>query len=230
MLSSLIDMSQDMRTKEKKVEDALGVTWSVYDSYINDIQEIILDSVGMPRDNTVEMTKLHGDPEGYEHEDMFCRDTASEWFYAHGKGELSKEQLIQNVVTWRKFYSKYKEDNERIDGVVEITFLDGSKITIENETVINGYMNDSDVTKGTENEDTEPKIPEKEFYIRQFYSNSIDGSEGKEASLLATSDFKIGIMGFVLSVDCFSIGRDTRNATLYRSSSVRSVDNLEFIF
>lgn len=108
-MSSLIDMIYDMRTKEKKVEDALGVDWSVYDKYIEDLEEIILDAVGMPKDNTVEMIKLHGEDAAHEHKDMFCRDTPSEWFYAYGNGELSKEQLIYNVKNWRELFGMKSE-------------------------------------------------------------------------------------------------------------------------
>ncbi|MDT0124191.1 hypothetical protein Q9R46_16145 [Paenibacillus sp. RRE4] len=101
--------------------------------------------------------------------------------------------------------------------MVNITFLDGSSIMIEKDTVINGYKNDSD-------------NPEREYYLRQVYSNSIDGIEGYEASRLATVDEKVGIMGFILSVDCFSIGRDTGSNTLYLSSAVKSVENSNFSF
>ena|GEM_PF-6925084 len=59
-----------------------------------------LDSVGMPRDNTVEMSKLHGDPEGYFHEDTFCRDAAGDWFFEYSEGELAKEQLIHNIMNF----------------------------------------------------------------------------------------------------------------------------------
>ncbi|MCM3134601.1 hypothetical protein M3629_17565 [Paenibacillus polysaccharolyticus] len=108
-MSSLIDMIQDMRTKEKKVEDALGVTWSVYDGYMSEIEHIICDSVGMPRDNTVEMTELHGDPEGYFHKDTFCRDLAGDWFFQYGEGEMTKEQLIYNVRNWRELFGMKSE-------------------------------------------------------------------------------------------------------------------------
>ncbi|MGN7354427.1 hypothetical protein ACTHPJ_24090 [Paenibacillus amylolyticus] len=101
--------------------------------------------------------------------------------------------------------------------MVEITFLDDSSITIEKDTVLNGFKNDSD-------------DPKEAYYLRQVYSNSIDGSESDEASRLATVDGKVGVMGFILSVDCFSIGRDTVGNILYRSSAVKSVDNTNFSF
>ncbi|MCG7377408.1 hypothetical protein MH215_10410 [Paenibacillus sp. ACRSA] len=101
--------------------------------------------------------------------------------------------------------------------MIVITFLDDSSITIENDTVLNGYKNDSD-------------DPKESYYLRQVYSNSIDGSEGKEASRLTTVDGKVGVMGFILSVDCFSIGRNTESNILYRSSAVKSVENTNFSF
>ncbi|TDL70424.1 hypothetical protein E2R58_15195 [Paenibacillus amylolyticus] len=101
--------------------------------------------------------------------------------------------------------------------MIKITFLDGTDITINEETVIYGYTNFSD-------------DPEKEFYLKEFYTNSINGNEGKKTSRLTTYDEKIGIMGFILSVDCFLIGEDTKNSILYRSTAVKSVENLDFYF
>ncbi|KAF6558128.1 hypothetical protein G9G63_26150 [Paenibacillus sp. EKM202P] len=108
-MSSLIDMITDMKQKQKKVEDALEITWNVYESYISEIEEIILDSVGMPRDNTVEMCKLHGDLEGFGHEDTFCRDIAGNWFFDYSEGDITKDQLINNVVNWKEIYNSYSK-------------------------------------------------------------------------------------------------------------------------
>jgi hypothetical protein len=108
-MSSLIHMITDMEQKQKKVEDALEITWNVYESYISEIEAIILDSVGMPRDNTVEMLKLHGDPEGYGHEDFFCRDIAGNWFFDHSEGDITKDQLINNVINWKEIYNSYSK-------------------------------------------------------------------------------------------------------------------------
>ncbi|PQP82810.1 hypothetical protein C0Q44_15610 [Paenibacillus sp. PCH8] len=99
--------------------------------------------------------------------------------------------------------------------MIVISFLDGTDITITEETVLNGFRNFS-------------HDPEREFYIKKVFSNSINGSETKEASRLSTDDKKVGIMGFVLSVDCFSIGEESN--TLYRSSAVKSVENSNFSF
>lgn len=96
--------------------------------------------------------------------------------------------------------------------MVKITFLDGSSILIKKDTVLNGYKNYSD-------------NPEREYYLQQVFSNSIDGMEGYEASRLVTVDEKVGVMGFILSVDCFSIGQYEESNTLYLSSAVKSVEN-----
>lgn len=99
--------------------------------------------------------------------------------------------------------------------MIVISFLDGTDITITEETVLNGFRNFSDDL-------------EKEFYLKKVYSNSINGNETEGASRLSTDDNKVGIMGFILSVDCFSIGEDS--SIIYRSSAVKSVENSNFSF
>jgi hypothetical protein len=63
----------------------------------------------MPRDNTVEMCKLHGDLEGFGHEDTFCRDIAGNWFFDYSEGDITKDQLINNVVNWKEIYNSYSK-------------------------------------------------------------------------------------------------------------------------
>ncbi len=108
-MSSLIDLITDMKNKQRTVEDILEIRWSVYESYTLEIEEIILDSVGMPRDNTVEMLKLHGDPEGFVHEDTFSRDMAGNWFLEYSEGDITKDQLIDNIINWKEVYNIYSE-------------------------------------------------------------------------------------------------------------------------
>jgi hypothetical protein len=94
--------------------------------------------------------------------------------------------------------------------LVTINFLDGDHLVIEKDTVLNGYK----------------KIEgENEFYLKNVFSDSIDGHNSKEASKLSTVNPQIGILGFILSVDCFSIGPDTENNVVYLSTSVKSVEN-----
>jgi len=95
--------------------------------------------------------------------------------------------------------------------LVIINFIDGESIEIFEDTVLNGYN----------------KAPDdgKEFYLNNVYSDSVNGQFSKEGSRLSTVNPKIGILGFILSVDCFSVGHDTINNVVYLSSAVKSVEN-----
>ncbi|MEK3867831.1 hypothetical protein NSQ91_13835 [Paenibacillus sp. FSL R7-0048] len=96
--------------------------------------------------------------------------------------------------------------------MVIINFLDGTHLEILADTVLNGYKNDS---------------TEDIFYLKNVFEDSIDGrnnTEGKASKLFA-GDYKVGVMGFILSVDCFSVGLDTINNAVYLSTAVKSVEN-----
>lgn len=93
--------------------------------------------------------------------------------------------------------------------MVTITFLDGSILPISEDTVLNGYNNSSD----------------NGYYMTNVFSDSVNGIFSKTGSLIATSNPQVGILGFLCSVDCFSIGIDTENNTVYFSSAVKSVHN-----
>lgn len=95
--------------------------------------------------------------------------------------------------------------------MVLINFIDGEHIEVFEDTILNGYRKTKD--DGSE------------FYLANVYSNSIDSQLSKEASRLSTVNPKIGISGFLLSVDCFSLGLDTENNVLYFTSSIKSVEN-----
>ncbi|MFW5438821.1 hypothetical protein [Paenibacillus apiarius] len=96
--------------------------------------------------------------------------------------------------------------------MVKITFLDNSELHIKADTVLNGYKRSDKVGA--------------EYYLTNVFTDSIDGKFSKEGSLVATVNPKVGISGFLLSVDCFSVGLDTENNVLYFSSAVKSVENL----
>ncbi|QAR59235.1 hypothetical protein BS11774_01205 [Bacillus subtilis] len=92
----------------------------------------------------------------------------------------------------------------------KITFLDGEELIIERDTFINGYKADG-------------------FYLQNVFTDTIDGhmSTGKADELsIATTNPKIGITGFILSVDCFSIGLDHESNKHYLSSAVKSIENI----
>lgn len=94
--------------------------------------------------------------------------------------------------------------------MVKITFVDGTNLVINRNTVLNGFKNDTgDV-----------------FYLENYFKDSVDGQFSKHGSMLATVNPMVGIAGFILSVDCFSVGQDTENNVIYFSSAVKSVENL----
>jgi hypothetical protein len=97
---------------------------------------------------------------------------------------------------------------------VTVTFLDGQTLNIEEGTILNGYK----ATAGDSNV---------EYYLENTYSNSINGdlSSNGEPSSLSTVNPMVGIAGFIGTVDYFSVGHDTENNILYKSSSVKSVQN-----
>jgi hypothetical protein len=93
--------------------------------------------------------------------------------------------------------------------LVTITFLDGSLLTIDEDTVLNGYTKSS--SEG--------------FYMTNVFTDSVNGKFSKEGSPLSTVNPQVGILGFLCSVDCFSVGLDTENNVVYFSSAVKSVHN-----
>ncbi|MGG3278813.1 hypothetical protein [Paenibacillus solani] len=98
--------------------------------------------------------------------------------------------------------------------MVRIRFADGATFIVKADTVLHGYRNIS-------------SDPEKEFYLEEVYSGSIDGASEENGSRLSTTNPAVGVMGFILSVDCFTFG-DNINA-IYRSAAVVSVENTKLI-
>ncbi|WP_010500614.1 hypothetical protein [Paenibacillus elgii] len=94
--------------------------------------------------------------------------------------------------------------------MVKINFLDGTELVIHEDTVLNGYKSSEGIS----------------YYLERHSRDSINGFFNKEGSPLATVNPMVGVMGFILSFDCFSVGLDTENNVLYLPSSVKSVENL----
>lgn len=68
-----------------------------------DLVKIVLDAVGVPPDNTVRQSKLHGDL-AWDHPDTFCRDwLTDEW---HSRTSLTAditiplEQVATEFIVW----------------------------------------------------------------------------------------------------------------------------------
>ncbi|WLR44422.1 hypothetical protein LC087_19130 (plasmid) [Bacillus carboniphilus] len=92
--------------------------------------------------------------------------------------------------------------------MIKITFIDGTHIDVNEDTVLNGY-------KGVPG-----NAKDGEFYLENVYSGAI----GDNPPLLATSVPPIGIAGFLLTSDCFSVGINTENPKFYMTSAVKSVE------
>lgn len=95
---------------------------------------------------------------------------------------------------------------------MRINLLDGETIELTEETILVGI-------------DNHPKTDEpgnNMFYLQQKYIGNLQGDFEKEGSALATSDERLGITGFLLSHDAFSIG-DGPMSTIYLTSAVKSI-------
>jgi hypothetical protein len=92
---------------------------------------------------------------------------------------------------------------------VVITMCDGESLYIKEDTVINGYETDKE-----------------EFYLSNVYSNSLNNQLGlSEPCKFATTNPMVGVSGFLGTVDYFSIGNNTEDNILYRTSAIKSIKN-----
>lgn len=96
--------------------------------------------------------------------------------------------------------------------MIRIHMLDGEIIEVKEETTLVGIMN-ALRTDGPGGDI---------FYLKQTYIGNLQGDYEKEGSALATSDERLGITGFLLSHDAFSLD-DHPGATIYFASAVKSV-------
>ena len=96
--------------------------------------------------------------------------------------------------------------------MVIINMLDGEKIEIHQDTILVGINNvpKSDIPK------------ENMFYLERLYIGNLQGDYEEEGSALATTDERLGIGGFLLSHDMFSIG-EGYNKTYYFTTAVKSI-------
>jgi hypothetical protein len=88
-----------------------------------------------------------------------------------------------------------------------ITFCDGEQLYVTDEKfILNGWV-------ATEDE-------RNEYYCKMVYETVGEHYE------FETFNPIVGIAGFIGKVDYFSVGRDTENCKIYKSTSVKSIDNL----
>ena len=96
--------------------------------------------------------------------------------------------------------------------MIIIHMLDGEKIEVLDETVLAGINN---LPRSNEpGGDT--------FYLQQKYIGNLQGDFEKGGSALSTSDERLGIAGFLLSHDAFSLG-DGPGQTIYFTSAVKCI-------
>lgn len=101
-LSQLIDLIGEMNKKDDEIQNVFETTSAdLLSKYTERLRDIIYTEIEIPEDNTDEMVKLYGDQEGLDHEDCFCRDFLSDWFYSFRIGEITKEKLIFNLLNWK---------------------------------------------------------------------------------------------------------------------------------
>ncbi|MCF6461462.1 hypothetical protein [Clostridium sp. Cult3] len=96
--------------------------------------------------------------------------------------------------------------------MIVINMLDGEKIEIYPDTVLVGVNNALRTNEPSENI----------FYLQQKYIGNLQGDYEDNGSALATTDERLGIGGFLLSHDMFSIG-DGPDKTLYFTSAIKSI-------
>ncbi|PGM89365.1 hypothetical protein [Bacillus cereus] len=93
-----------------------------------------------------------------------------------------------------------------------LNMLDGEKIEIHEDTILVGFNNAPRTDKPNE----------RLFYLQQMYIGNVQDDFENEGSAMATSDERLGIGGFLLSHDMFSIGEDS-DANVYLTSAVNSI-------
>lgn len=90
-----------------------------------------------------------------------------------------------------------------------INFIDGDTLEINDSTVVNGYVADHRTNQ--------------EFDLKKVFSNSFNASHTTEASMVATAIPQIGYASLIHEVDWISIGQEPEFATLYKTSSIKSI-------
>ncbi|NEZ45453.1 hypothetical protein [Paenibacillus alvei] len=99
-ISKLLDVMTHMLEKQKEINEVLNTDSSLFEFFAEKIRVIIMDDIGIPADNTVEMIQKYGDPEGYFSDETFSRDSICDWIYEYEDGTITKEKLIFNLLNW----------------------------------------------------------------------------------------------------------------------------------
>lgn len=96
--------------------------------------------------------------------------------------------------------------------MIVINMLDGEVIEVHDDTVLIGI----------DNAPKSDKPNEQLFYLQQKFTGNLQGDYEQKGSALSTSDERLGIGGFLLSHDAFTIG-EGEDKTIYFTSAVKSI-------
>lgn len=91
----LLDMYKEMVDRCSVLEKN-GLNFPFLETEAEKIEDLILDIVGIPEDNTKTI--------GMDKEDSFCRDMFTNCFYDYRDGEITKDDLIDRLIEWNKEY------------------------------------------------------------------------------------------------------------------------------
>ncbi|OME41443.1 hypothetical protein [Paenibacillus odorifer] len=109
-LSALIDILSEINKKDREIQNVFESSGAdILSKYSEKLQDWILTELGVPEDNTVEMLKKHGDPEGYFIEETFCRDFITDSFFEFNEGNLTKDELLFNLQNWNEKLDELKK-------------------------------------------------------------------------------------------------------------------------
>jgi hypothetical protein len=102
----LIDVIGELSKKQESLRKVFNADITILEEEITKIENLILEELQVPKDNTLEKLEEYGDPEGYDHEDSFCRDFINDWFFEYSTGKMTKEKLIFNLFNWNSNWEK----------------------------------------------------------------------------------------------------------------------------
>ncbi|SKA72584.1 hypothetical protein SAMN02745704_00450 [Paucidesulfovibrio gracilis DSM 16080] len=80
-----------------------------YFSISDNLEELALDVIGIPSDNTVELIKQYGEEEGMAHPDLFCRDWYTNVIYETMKTG-SEIEAFRAIKTIKEDYAKHLQE------------------------------------------------------------------------------------------------------------------------
>lgn len=96
ILIKLIDVWLKFNKKDSAITDFFDCNDYFLGKEIQEFKDVILDYLGVPKDNSTEMLELHGS-KCYENIEFFCRDWFIDQFYECADGKISAEELVNEL-------------------------------------------------------------------------------------------------------------------------------------